>query len=154
MKKLALFIGICSLSLAAPKGTNAQEAAWIKHTDVAPEYSAMYSLGANEDCTIWVGHDGTYIMIITFDPHYVHKDGSRQLEWRAVQDIVIKNFPRRKRQIDWGKSMTPGLVDAWMQEERSDIFAKKYRKYAKFLPEEIQDRFAGYYGIGKPTRTN
>jgi hypothetical protein len=136
-----------------------QAVAWKEEKDLKnwPEYSARYSLFESprrdtSSCQILVTRDGTTMYVTATDVHYkfTKEHDPKQSEWEMVQTLKFIKKPDGTvdYKVGWSASRAGGLMDVFFSREHPEIFADKFAQYAKLLPKDVQERFAGHYGIG------
>jgi hypothetical protein len=137
-----------------------QAVAWKEEKDPKgyTDYSARYSLFESprrntSSCQILITRDGTTMYVTATDVHYKFTEAHDpdQFEWEMGQTLEFTKKPDGTvdYKVGWGASRMGGLVDLFDPREHPDIFADKFAKYAKLLPQDVQERFAGHYDIGK-----
>jgi hypothetical protein len=137
---------------------SAQAVAWKEEKDLKywPEYSLRYTLFESprrdtSSCQILITRDGTTMYVTATDVHYkfTKEHDPNQFEWEMGQTITFTKKPDGTvdYEVRWGA--TRGIfIDVFNSSEHPDIFADKFAQYAKLLPQDVQNRFAGHYGIG------
>jgi hypothetical protein len=153
----AVFAAVLSIHLTPLALSEA--VAWKEEKDPSPDYSARYSLFESpkrntSSCQILITRDGATMYVTATDVHYKFTEAHdpNQFEWEMGQTLEFTKKPDGTvdYKARWGASRMGGLVDLFNPREHPDIFADKFAKYAKLLPQDVQERFAGHYGIGKP----
>jgi hypothetical protein len=118
-----------------------------------PDYSARYSLFESPrrdtlSCSILITRDGNTMYVIAEDPTYVFPNDPDKLVWNMGQTISFTKKPDGTVNYTVGWGATRFMTDIFASREHPEIFGNQFAKYAKLLPRDVQDRFAGHYGIG------